>query len=159
MKLSLMKRKTKVKKINKFKYTAAIILVLVVAINASSDNELVFDNEFFRKFNLVPAILKDEYLESFVNKIIIGRGQITDISVRTRYKKKFMVSIESSESKNFGHRIIYYLFLDNSNTLELLTKGSEFEFKGQLTGVTPLNSKRNEYIIDVIYMEGSTVIE
>jgi hypothetical protein len=43
--------------------------------------------------------------------------------------------------------------------VDLLSIDSKFEFKGQFMGYTPLNTKRNEYIIDIIIMDGSIIIE
>ncbi len=120
---------------------------------------IVFDEGFFSGFNAKQPIQRDAYLESLVNRIIIGRGRITSVTEKTRYKKRYRVVIESTDSVKYGQKIVFFLFLDNKNTVDLLAVDTQFEFKGQLMGVTPLTSKRNEFILDVIMMDGSTVIE
>lgn len=137
----------------------AIFLILISVSPLFSDNELVMDSAFFRKFSSVSIISRDDYLEGYVNGIIIGRGKITSVTESERYRKRFRVVIESSDSSRFGQRFTFYLFLDNKDTADLLTAGTDFEFKGQFMGYTPLNTKRNAYIIDAVLMDASTVIE
>jgi hypothetical protein len=143
----------------KKKLLPAVIILLVSGILSAAGTEIVFDSKFFEKFNAKHAIERDEYLENILNKIIIARGTIIKVAPFERYKKKYRIIIESSESTDYNQKILYYVFLDNKNTVELLTENSTFEFKGQLMGYTPLVTKRNEYILDVIFMDGSTVID
>lgn len=140
------------------KYTAIFLILLSVS-PLFSDNELVMDSTFFRKFSSVSAIFRDDYLEGYVNGIIIGRGKIASVTESERYRKRFRVVIESSDSSRYGQKFTFYLFLDNKDTADLLTVGTDFEFKGQFMGYTPLNTKRNAYIIDAVLMDASTVIE
>ncbi len=137
----------------------AIILIILLALPLFSQTELVMDTSFFRKFSSVSIISRDDYLEGYLNSIIIGRGKILSVAESERYKKRYRVAIESSDSSRYGHKFTFYLFLDNKDTADLLTAGTDFEFKGQFMGYTPLNTKRNAYIIDAVLMDASTVIE
>jgi len=139
-----------------------IIFMLAACLCALSSGEgadVVLDHKFFKEFSSRQAIQRDEILDSLNKKIVIGRGIITNISAKDRYKKKYRVTIESSDAAAYNQKIIFFVFLDNKDTVDLLSLNSKFEFKGQMTGYTPLGTKRNEYIIDVIMMDGSTVIE
>jgi len=150
-----MKNNTKIKKI-------LIILSFIVCLceaSFSEDADVVLDGRFFRDFNNRQLIQRDEFLDVITKKIIIGRGIITGISVNDRYKKKYRIIIESSDSAVYNQKIIFFVFLENKDTVDLLSLNSKFEFKGEMMGYTPLGTKRNEYIIDVILMDGSTVIE
>ena len=135
------------------------IFLLIFTLSVFAENELVMDSGFFKKFSSHSIISRDDYLEGYINGIIIGRGKITSVAEKERYKKKYRVIIESSESSKYNQKFIYYLFMDNKNTVDLLTVDSDFEFKGQFMGYTPLSTKRNGYIIDVVLMDASTVIE
>ncbi|HRX47393.1 MAG TPA: hypothetical protein P5120_07725 [Spirochaetota bacterium] len=137
----------------------ALLLLIFTVIPLFSQSELVMDSSFFRKFSTVRAISRDDYLEGYLNSIIIGRGKIISVEENERYKKRFRVAIESSDSARYGFKFSFYLFLDNKDTAELLTAGTDFEFKGQFMEYTPLNTKRNAYIIDAVLMDASTVIE
>lgn len=123
------------------------------------DAGVVLDEKFFSEFGEKLPIQRDEYLETLMNRIVIGRGKITSIKEKARYKKKYRVVIESSDSEKHGQKFIFFLFLDNKDTFDLLSVDSRFEFKGQLAGITPLTTKRDQYILDVIMIDGSTVIE
>jgi len=137
------------------------ILIAVTLISScllGQEAAVVFDNNFFRDFNRRPAIQKDDFFETMVNKIVIGKGKITEITPTQRYKKKHRVKIESSDSGAHGQNFIFFVFMD-SKDMGLLTIDARFEFKGQFMGYTALSTRRNEYIIDIIIMEGSTIIE
>jgi len=138
---------------------SAIILLTLITIPLFPQTELVMDTSFFRKFNSVSTISRDDYLEGYLNSIIIGRGKIISVTESERYKKRYRVAIESSDSSRYGHKFLFYLFMDNKDTADLLNAGADFEFKGQFMGYTPLNTKRNAYIIDAVLMDASTVIE
>jgi len=126
---------------------------------SGEDADVVLDGTFFKNFISKQLIQRDDFLDGLTNKIVIGRGQIVAVSANERYKKKYRVIIESSDASAYNQKIIFFVFLENKDTVDLLTLGSKFEFKGQLMGYTPLGTKRNEYILDVILMDGSTVIE
>jgi hypothetical protein len=136
-----------------------LFIVLISVFLTAAETEIVFDSAFFKEFNFKQTIEKDDYFESILNKIIIGRGRIVSVSLNERYKKKYRIVIESSDSSPYNQKILFFVFLENKNTADILTTDSNFEFKGQLMGYTPLGTKRNEYILDVVFMDGSTVIE
>jgi len=141
------------------RFMLCLFLILLLSVPSLPQSELVMDSLFFKKFNSLQAISKDDYLEGFINGIVIGRGKIISITESDRYRKKFKVVIESSDSVKYNHKVIYYLFLENPDAIEVLTVGSDFEFKGQFMNYTPLNSKRTWYIIDVVLMDASTLIK
>ncbi len=143
--------------IGRLLFTVVIIAMVMPA--KTADNEIVMDGVFFKSFSKISSIIRDDYIEQQLNRIVIGRGIITEISEKERYKKKYRIVIESSDARQYGQKFLFYIFLDNRNTFDLLTKNSAFEFKGQLVGYTPLDTKRNEYILDIIFMDGSTIIE
>ena len=129
------------------------------AVLSGETAEVVFDADFFKDFNSRQIIQRDEYFDSLANKIVSGRGKITAISVSERYKKKYRIIIESSDSTVYNQKIIFFVFLENKDKINQLSLNSNFEFKGQLMGYTPLGTKRNEYILDIVFMDGSTIIE
>ena len=145
-------------KINKIKYLMGVVFMLC-SILPVKGQEVVLDASFFKTFNSRQIILRDDILSGLTNKVIIGRGKITAISANERYKKRYRIAIESSDSILYNQKIVFFVFLENKDTVDLLSLESKFEFKGQLMGFTPLGTKRNEYILDVILMDGSTLIE
>jgi len=140
-------------------FTVLLFICLFSVILSGEESEVVLDESFCKDFNSRQIIQRDDILSGLINKVIIGRGKITGISANERYKKKYRVMIESSDSILYSQKVIFFVFLENKDTVDLLTLDTKFEFKGQLMGYTPLSTKRNEYILDVILMDGSTVIE
>lgn len=132
---------------------------MLCTILPAEGQEVVLDASFFKTFNSRQIILRDDILSGLTNKVIIGRGKITSISASERYKKRYRIVIESSDSLLYNQKMVFFVFLENKDTVDLLSLESKFEFKGQLMGFTPLGTKRNEYILDVILMDGSTLIE
>lgn len=137
---------------------SVFITVILIPVSAA-ENELVMDKNFFKNFMALKSLVRDDFIDKQINRIVIGRGTIISISEQERYKKKYRIVVESSDAAEFGHKFLFYIFTDNKDTLDLLTLDSSFEFKGQLTGYTPLDIKRTQYILDIIFMDGSTIIE
>ena len=146
------------RKKNKF-FITVLFIFLFFSLISGEESEVVLDSSFFKDFNSSQIIQRDDIFSGLINKVVIGRGKITGISANERYKKKYRIMIESTDSAIYNQKIIFFVFLENKDTVDLLTLDSKFEFKGQLMGYTPLSTKRSEYIIDVILMDGSTVIE
>jgi len=143
---------------NKF-YFIVLFVGLFSSLLSGEDGEVVLDSSFFKDFNSSQIIQRDDIFSGLINKVVIGRGKITGISANERYKKKYRIMIESTDSAIYNQKIIFFVFLENKDTVDLLTIDSRFEFKGPLMGYTPLGTKRNEYILDVIFTDGSTLIE
>lgn len=137
----------------------SVFIIIICSVLSGEDAEIVLDDKFFKDFSKIQIIQRDDHFQSLINNIVIGRGIITGISVNERYKKKFRLAVESSDSAAYNQKIIFFVFLENKDTVDLLNLNTKFEFKGQLMGFTPLNTKRSDYILDVVLMDGSTVIE
>jgi hypothetical protein len=105
------------------------------------------------------TIERDIYLDELPGRIIIGRGTILTIVERENYKKNFRIEVSAGESSRYRLKFLYYVYFDDKNIIELLSENSSFEFKGQLMGITPVNSQRSEFILDIVFMEGSTIIQ
>jgi hypothetical protein len=120
---------------------------------------LVFDSDFFQSLGRMSSIERDIYLEGLTGSIIIGRGTILTVVERENYKRNYRIEVSAGESSRFRLKFLYYVYFDDKNIIDLLTEDSNFEFKGQLMGITPVNSQRSEFILDIVYMEGSTIIQ
>jgi len=135
----------------------SVLLIFMCPLNAAES--LVFDRDFFRSLSRMSSIQRDVYLDGLPGKIIIGRGTILTVVERGNYKKNYRIEVSAGESSSFRLKFLYYVYFDDKNIIDLLSENSSFEFKGQLMGVTPLNSQRSEFILDIVYMEGSTIID
>ena len=146
------------KNVIKYKIFCVFIIFFAV-ISLAADDVIVFDSALYKKFSSIQPIEKDSFFKNMLNRVIIGRGKILSVSLTQRYRKRYRIVIESIESSRYNQKILFYVFLENKNTADILDLDTSFEFKGQLMGFTPLGTKRNEYILDILFMEGSTLIE
>jgi hypothetical protein len=133
------------------------VLIFICPLYAAES--LVFDSDFFKSLSRMSTIERDIYLDELPGRIIIGRGTILTIVERENYKKNFRIEVSAGESSRYRLKFLYYVYFDDKNIIELLSENSSFEFKGQLMGITPVNSQRSEFILDIVFMEGSTIIQ
>ena len=134
-------------------------LIVFLALQVFSVENLVFDRTFFQSFAKMNSLQRDISLNEITNRIVIGRGTVLTVVERENYKKQYRIEVLAGEASQLRLKFIYYVYFDDKNIIDLLTEDANFEFKGQLMGITPLNSLRNEFILDVVLMEGSTIID
>lgn len=134
-------------------------LIVLLALQVFSVENLVFDRTFFQSFAKMNSLQRDISLNEITNRIVIGRGTVLTVVERENYKKQYRIEVLAGEASQLRLKFIYYVYFDDKNIIDLLTEDANFEFKGQLMGITPLNSLRNEFILDVVLMEGSTIID
>ncbi len=137
-------------------FLSAVLIIICPLYAAES---MVFDNDFFQSLSRMSSIERDIYLDELPGRIIIGRGTILTIVERENYKKNFRIEVSAGESSKFRLKFLYYVYFDDKNIIDLLNENSSFEFKGQLMGITPVDSRRSEFILDIVFMEGSTIID
>ncbi len=138
------------------------ILFLLLIISTSplfSIESLVFDNTFFKSFSTKSSIQRDIYIDELSGKIIIGRGTILTVLERENYKKNYRIEVLASEASGNRLKFLYYVYFDDKNIIDLLSEDASFEFKGQLMGITSVNTHRSEFILDIVLMDGSTIID
>ncbi len=138
------------------------ILFLLIIISTSplfSIESIVFDNTFFKSFSSKSSIQRDIYINELSGKIIIGRGTILTVLERENYKKNYRIEVLASEASGNRLKFLYYVYFDDKNIIDLLSEDASFEFKGQLMGITSVNTHRSEFILDIVLMDGSTIID
>ena len=91
-----------------------------------------------------------------LNKIIAGKGYVQTVDTHKRYNRQFRIIISNKSTKP---DILIYIFTDSDEYISILNKDDPFEFKGQFIIYTPLNSKRDSYIFDIILEDGALVVE
>jgi hypothetical protein len=101
---------------------------------------------------------RDPFWERNINRILYSKGYVESVKETTRYKRKYRIEVIDKNSSD-AFSIRYYVYTDNDEYVELLRKNVLFEFKGQFTVYTPLNSRRNAYILDVILEDGALLVE
>ncbi len=121
-------------------------------------NVLNINKKEIIKISSYASIIRDKYFKKNLNKIIIARGYVELVVKKNFFKKQYRISIiDNTPSKKIHLR--YHVYTSNKDYSVILKKGDIFELRGQFVMYTPLNSKRNSYIIVVILEEGAVVVE
>jgi len=112
--------------------------------------------DFFLELRKTDPVRRDGFLDGRINTSITGRGEVQSVEPLARYHRKFRIMMAAVGVEN--PRIILYVFTDRSDYLKILNKGDLFEFRGQLTVYTPLNARRDSYILDIVLEDGAVVV-
>ncbi len=135
--------------------TLACVLITGLAVPAADTR--ILDREFYSALVSREPVGRDSFLDESLNGIIHGKGYIDALGESTRFHRRHMISIVGTMVT--GLNIIYHIHTDNPSYMKVLKKKDLFEFKGQFIIFTPLNSRRDSYIFDVILEEGAVVFE
>ncbi|HOD13387.1 MAG TPA: hypothetical protein PK307_13960 [Spirochaetota bacterium] len=145
-------------------YAFALLVVMAMVPAAAledggADNRVILDKKFFSDFQRTPAVLRDGFLDERMNTIIQGRGQVRSIEKIQRYKKRFRVVLVDLEAEKLNLKVLYYIYIDSKTSISMLKTEESMEFSGQLVAYTPVNSRRDGYIFDVIFEKGAMLVE
>lgn len=102
-------------------------------------------------------ISRDEFWKSKLNTLLEGKGTVVSVEEKTQFRRKYRITLKSGSEAKLG--LVYYIYTDNEEYSKLLAPGTQFGFKGQFVMFTPLNSKRNLYLLDLILEDGAALVE
>ncbi len=122
-------------------------------------NTHLLDKKFFTELIRTPLILRDDFIENRLNRVVLARGLVTSIEKNIRLKKKYRVILSDPEAERLNIRIIYHVYIDSMVTISMLQENKNLEFSGQLIGYTPTSSRRDAYILDILFEKGAVIIE
>lgn len=137
----------------------AFLALLSASVSSSGQTQAgapVLTDEFYTRLQAAPPIRRDFFLEAHLNKLLSGRGRVISVDAVGRYKRRYRIVLAGLAA---SPKITFYLFADGDDYRGLLSEGDLFEFKGQFVVYTPLNTRRDAYIFDVVMEEGAVVLE
>lgn len=111
--------------------------------------------EFFERLASLPPIMRDGFLDEQVNRLLNGTGHVVSVDELSRYNRG--VRIIATESATSSMNITYYIFTDQRSFLTSFKKNDAFAFSGLFKVYTPLSSRRDSYLFDVVLVEGAPV--
>jgi hypothetical protein len=112
---------------------------------------------FYSDLHKSKALDRDILLNGMQGVIVQGRGYVESVDKNERYRRHYRITAIDNEALELNIRL--YIFVDNEEYLTLLKKGDSFDFKGQFVIFTPLNSRRDAYIFDIILEEGALSVK
>ena len=115
------------------------------------------NKEFYTNFSRSSPIERDILLNKMLNEVLQGRGYVESVEKIERYHRNYRIVAIESEALNLNIR--FYIFTDNEEYPYLLKKGDFFDFKGQFIIYTPLSSRRDSYIFDIVLEDGALVVK
>jgi hypothetical protein len=107
----------------------------------------------------VPSIARDDFLENKLNRLIKGRGVVQSIEKFKRYRRKYRIIVTASDAGRYNMQVHFYIFVESRKSIAVLEKNEEIEFSGQFISFTPTSSRRDKYILDVIFEKGAILID
>lgn len=141
-------------------YVLILILLLWFAVPidlVSQNGTIYFEKNLFAELTKTLPIQRDEFFEMKLNSTIQCRGIVIAVGTQGRYKKNYRLVMKDTEAEKMNISIIYYVFFDDEETFSLMPKTGLYQCTGQMMAYTPLNLKRDSYIVDVIQDKGSIV--
>lgn len=120
---------------------------------------LVLDVNFYRSLSLLQPIARDDFLQTNINRVVQTRGIIKAVGQSTRYRKRFRITLLDADAAQYRMNIYYYIFFDDESSANMLNNDELFEFSGQLMSCTPLSSRRDGYIFDIMLEKGAVIVK
>ncbi len=139
-----------------------IILIVFFAVSAGmvyskSKVDVKLDKSFFSELAKMNPVARQLRLESLRDKVILAKGFVESFEQYTRYRRKYRIVLIDDESEIINVR--FYIYTDEKDFGEILQKGDIFEFTGQFVIETPINSKMDAFIFDVLLEDGALVVQ
>ncbi|HEY1405145.1 MAG TPA: hypothetical protein VF857_00910, partial [Spirochaetota bacterium] len=111
-----------------------------------------FGDAFISQIGSTDLIKRDALIASKLNLLIESIAVVRSVEEHPQFRKKYRIVAQLPPVS--GITIQYHIYTENEEYLTLLAEGQKFAFKGQLVMLTPVNSRRDFYILDVILQEG-----
>ncbi|MDA3899382.1 MAG: hypothetical protein PF637_02550 [Spirochaetes bacterium] len=139
-----------------------ILLFIVILFSSGliaegETSAVVTINEFHEAVSKEPAISRMNYFNSFVGSRVRGHGVVVTSKTANRYNSHYQISVRSLDTKS---RITIICNLYSSNSLiQSGIVGKKLTFSGRLLLVTPVDSSRQTFILDILLDEAAIRIE
>lgn len=150
------------------KITSTIFIFLIISSFAFSNSENSNDKTSLPPLEISQKILaevvreqpiaRDSVWDKYFDRIIVARGYVQAVEKSQRYTKKYRI-VMFDDLNNRRLSLKFHVYTDSSEYMTLLSKGDLFEFKGQFVMYTPINTKKDAYVIDVVLQDGALVVE
>lgn len=140
--------------------SASLIVTLLLISPSAAGSEQDGDRSlehlaFFTELSSTEPVKRDQFLDGHLTRILRSKVYIVSVERRTRYNRR--VRITATESATTRISITYHLFTDQTEYLASLKKNDAFTFSGVFKVYTPLSSRRDSYLFDIVLVEGTAV--
>jgi len=123
---------------------------------ADESKEVILDTQWYALLQNSDAIKRLQVLEALKDKVVKAQGQVVKVEESNLLKKKYRIILSVSLPKV---KILYYCYTDKADYSDLLQPQDTFEFSGQFVVATPLNTKVDYIVCDIILEDGAVVVQ
>ncbi len=143
---------------NRMLHILTIFLCTIVTVNvlAGEIKEIILDAAWYATLQNSDAITRLQMLEALKDTLVKSQGTVVKVEESSILKKKYRIILYVNLPKL---KIMYYCYTDNEDYLDLLQQGDAFEFSGQFIIATPLNTKVDAIICDIILEDGAVIVK
>lgn len=123
---------------------------------ADEAKEVIFDDQWYASLQNSDAIKRLLIFEALKNKVVKTKGQVIKVEESNLLKKKYRIILSVNLPKI---KLLYYCYTDKADYIDLLQPQDTFEFSGQFVVATPLNTKVDTVVCDIILEDGAVVVQ
>jgi hypothetical protein len=115
-----------------------------------------FDTALFSELAKSDPMARDFLFSSYINTVVEGVGTVVKMEEKQQYHKKLCIFATINQQKIV---LTFNIYTENTEYMGLLQQGQKMSFKGQCVAITPLSTKRDAYMLDIILEDGAAVVE
>jgi hypothetical protein len=126
-------------------------LTAAAAFSSDQDEEkipVVMDGEFLSRLQSVNIIKRDAFLEKMNDRPVRGNGIVDSAAACGGCERKMRIIAQNAGQHEIV--VVFYIYTDNEKLAGKLKKGDRIEIQGRLKTCTPLNTRRDSFIVNLI---------
>lgn len=130
--------------------------IVTVHVTADEAKEVILDTQWYTSLQNSDAIKRLQMLDALKDKVVKTQGQVIKVEESNLLKKKYRIILSVNLPKI---KILYYCYTDKEDYSDLLQPQDTFEFSGQFVVATPLNTRIDAILCDIILEDGAVVVK
>ena len=134
-----------------------IFVVLPVSLFSKDSDKIKINQTFYNQMKKINPIVRDEFCEDLLGKEIETVGIIKSVETKFRYRRFKMIEVVDNYSKRNRIKIIYKLFLNDTDIP--IIEGAKIKFRAKMMVYTPVDSSRKKYIFEAVFVDGTVKID
>jgi hypothetical protein len=140
-------------------YIFIVTALILSAAGALSGDETISSALLYSEMKKNPAIQRDIYLSSAINKTVTFSGTALKAELNNRYKRSRRIILKDESAASQKLDITYYIYIESESVYNQFIIGHQYKCTALIMAYTPLKTSRDSYIIDVILNQATNVIE
>ncbi|MEW6525884.1 MAG: hypothetical protein AB1444_04355 [Spirochaetota bacterium] len=138
--------------------TILFLLYAIVTVHVTADEakEVILDNQWYASLQNSDAIKRLQMLDALKDRVVKAQGQVVKVEESNLLKKKYRIILSVNLPRI---KILYYCYTDKEDYSDLLQPEDTFEFSGQFVVATPLNTKVDTIVCDIILEDGAVLVK